>query len=226
MLVNYEEYVEKSLENFAKKDEASRYLLYNLVKDRKVERVLDLGCGVGQELLPFLEKSEAFCVGVDIAPELGRATKQVFKEEKRTAFVRSWGEKLPFADESFDVVLCRVSLPYMNNRDAIADVARILKPNGVFLLKTHAPKFYFDMIRKRLKTLNPKQLAFPLICLSGSMWHLLTGNQLHTGIFYGKEIFQTRGFLEKEFAKNGLKIESIPPDNNPLTPSYFIVKER
>lgn len=225
MLANYEEYAQKSLEKFAERDAAERFLLFDAVKDLKLEKVLDLGCGAGQELLPFLEKSSAFCVGVDIAPELGKVTAENFRAQKKVSFVRSQGEKLPFAAASFDVVLCRIALPYMNNRETITEVARVLKPNGVFLLKTHAPKFYLAMIRERLKTFSLKQIAYPLICLTGSLWHLLTGAQLQKGFWQGKEVFQTRAFLEKEFAKNNLKITDVLADDNPQTPSYFIVKQ-
>ena len=227
-LDSYSEYANAALENYERRDAASRYLLYEAVKDLNIERVLDVGCGAGQELFPFLEKSEAFCVGIDIAKEIGKITNEVFAQKDfsdRAKFVRSKGEFLPFADESFDVVLCRVALPYMNNRQTIAEVARILKPNGVFLLKTHAPPFYSAMLKKRLKTFNPKQIAYPLICVAGSIFHLFSGKQLEKGFWQGKEIFQTRRFLEKEFAKNGLEIKTELSDTNPLSPSFLIVKK-
>ncbi|MFM9903213.1 MAG: class I SAM-dependent methyltransferase [Pyrinomonadaceae bacterium] len=224
ILDNYTEYAQASLANYAKRDAASKHLLVDAVKGLRVERVLDVGCGAGQDLLPFLEKTAAFCVGIDTATELGAVTAQIFGSEKRVAFVRSEGERLPFGNESFDVVLCRVALPYMNNREAIEEVSRILKPNGVYLLKTHAPKFYFEMIRKRAKTLNPKQLVFPLVCLAGSFWHLLTGKRLKGGIWKGKEIFQTQGFLEKVFTNNGLEIKGFLPDNSSVAQSYMVVK--
>lgn len=224
MLANYEEYANESLKKFAARETAKRHLLVDAVKHLKIERVLDLGCGAGHELLPFLEKTEAVCVGVDVAPELGKITAEMFAAENRAVFIRSKGEKLPFADASFDVVLCRVALPYMNNREALAEIARILKPDGVFLLKTHAPLFYFGMIARRLKTFSPRQIAYPLICLAASFWHLLTGRQLQKGFWRGKEIFQTRTFLEKEFAKNNLKIEGALSDDNRQTPSMVVVK--
>ena len=224
-LENYREYAQAALANYAQRDAASRYLLFDSVKDLPIERVLDIGCGAGQELFPFLEKTAAVCVGIDNSPELGKVTKTNFANEKNAFFVRSEGEKLPFADASFDVVLCRVALPYMNNRETIAEVARILKSGGVFLLKTHAPSFYFGMLPERLKTLSVKQIAYPLICLAASLWHLLTGKQLQKGFWQGKEIFQTRAFLEKEFKRNGLEIKGFLADNNPQTPSYLVVKK-
>lgn len=223
---NYERNTAATLESYRKRDAATRNLLFDAVKDREIESVLDIGCGAGQELFPFLEQTKAVCFGVDVAEELGKVTGKVFagKFAGRIHFVRSKGEKLPFADASFDVVLCLIALPYMNNKSAIAEVSRVLKPNGIYLLKTHAPPFYFEMIRVRTKTLNPKQIAYPLICLAGSVWHSLTGKQPEKGFWRGKEVFQTRNFLEKEFEKNNLKIREILPDSNPQTPSFLVVK--
>lgn len=226
-LDSYRDYAKAALEQYAKRDAASRHLLFEAVKHLKIERVLDIGCGAGQELFPFLENTKAFCVGIDIAEETGKITNEVFTGKsfsERASFARSKGESLPFENESFDLVLCRVALPYMNNRQTIAEVARILKPKGVFLLKTHAPPFYFGMIWSRLKTLNPKQLAYPLICLTAGAYHSLTGKQLEKGFWAGKEVYQTRRFLEKEFAKNGLKITGELSDTNPQTPSFVVEK--
>lgn len=224
---NYQEYAQAALARYAQSDAASRYALISAIENIEIERVLDIGCGAGQELIPFLERTNAFCVGVDIADSLGEVTKTVFRlneNARKVAFSRTNGARLPFADASFDVVLCQVALPYMNNRQTIAEVARILRPGGVFLLKIHAPAFYFGMLPERLKTLNPKQIAYPLICLAGSIWHSLTGKQPEKGFWRGKEIFQTRRFLEKEFSKNNLRIECELADTNRQTPSFYIVK--
>ncbi|MBC7900705.1 MAG: class I SAM-dependent methyltransferase [Saprospiraceae bacterium] len=227
MLNDYEKHAEMALENFAKRDLESRYLLVNAAKNIKVTRVLDVGCGAGQDMVPFIEKTGAFCVGIDIAEELSNRALGFFRKiklENRSSFVRSRGEQLPFADESFEIVLCRVALPYMDNRAVIAEVARVLCPDGIFLLKTHAPAFYFGMIPQRLKKLSLKQIAYPLICLAGGTWHWLIGKQLQNGFWKGKEVFQTKGFLKHEFAKNNLKLESYLSDTNVQTPSLLIRK--
>jgi hypothetical protein len=72
--------------------------------------------------------------------------------------------------------------------------------------------------------LNPKQLAYPLICLANGIWHQLSGNQLNKGFWKGKEVFQTQGFLEKEFSKHNMKIEGTLPDNNIQSPSFLVRK--
>lgn len=227
-LSNYQEYTRQAIENFAReRTDESRYLLVDAVKDTPIETVLDVGCGAGQELIPFVEKTRAFCVGVDVAAELGWVTKNLFgnfAHQNRAVFARSLGEKLPFDDASFDVVLCRVALPYMNNRRTIAEVARILRPNGIFLLKTHAPAFYFGMLRERWRSFSLRQIAYPLICLVGGWWHSLTGRQPQNGFWAGKEVYQTAGFLRRELGRNDLRIERELSDTNRETPSYLIRK--
>lgn len=224
---SYRENARQAIENFTRRDAESRYLLVSAVEDRKIERVLEVGCGAGQELLPFVDKTSAFCVGIDAAEELGAVGRELFQKANcgnRVALARSLGENLPFADESFDLVLCRVALPYMDNRRTIAEIARVLRPEGIFLLKTHAPTFYFGMLRRRLPTFSLKQIAYPLICLAGGVWHLLTGKQLKNGFWKGKEVFQTRRFLDREFAGNGMKITGELADTNIQTPSFVVVK--
>lgn len=224
----YKEYAELAIDKFASKNEESRDILVNAVQDRDVDSVLDIGCGPGQEMLPFAKNRGAFCVGIDIGEELGEIGNEFVERESsgaRIVFSRSKGEELPFANESFDVVLCRVALPYMNNRKTIAEVGRVLRPNGVFLLKTHAPSFYFRMLRNRLRSFSFRRISYPLICLAGGSWHIFTGKQLQNGLWRGKEIFQTRRFLERELKKRKMTITGTLSNTNLEAPSFFIVKE-
>lgn len=223
----YSDYANAALENYEHRGSETKSLFFDAVKDSKIETVLDLGCGAGQELFPFLEKTNALCVGIDKGAELGKITNEIFSAKsfsERAKFVRSSGEKIPFADESFDVILCSVALPYMNNRETIAEVARVLKKEGSFILKIHSPVFYFSMIGRRLKTLSPKMVAYPLICLTAGIYHHLTSKQLEQGFWEGKEIYQTRGLLRRICAENGLQIIGEIEKNNLQTPTFLIKK--
>lgn len=224
MTSGYEQYAREAMRRFRGRPAAERGLLVDAVGGANVGRVLDLGCGAGHDLIPFLDRTGALCVGIDIGEELGILAAEAFGAEPRAAFVRGRGEELPFADATFDVVLCRVALPYMDNRRAIAEAARVLVPGGTLLLKTHAPAFYFKMLGERIGTLDPKMIAYPLICLAGGTWHWLTGRQPVGGFWRGKEVFQTRRFLERELALHGLSIKEGLGDDNRLTPSYLVRK--
>jgi len=50
------------------------------------------------------------------------------------AIVRDWGESLPFADKSFDIVHCRAVLHHAHDLEALcAEVARVLVPGGTMI---------------------------------------------------------------------------------------------
>lgn len=223
----YGDYAQAALEDYERRGSKTKSLFFDAVKNSKIETVLDVGCGAGQELFPFLENTNAFCVGIDKGAELGAITNEIFLTKsfsERAKFVRSDGEKIPFADESFDVILCSVALPYMNNRKTISEVTRVLKKEGLFILKIHSPYFYFSMIVRRLKTLSPKMLAYPLICLTAGVYHHLTKKQLEQGFWEGKEVYQTRGILRRVCAENGLRIIGEIEKNNLQTPTFLIKK--
>jgi hypothetical protein len=60
--------------------------------------------------------------------------------------------------------------------------------------------------------------------MAGGIFHHLTGKQPQNGFWKGKEVFQTQNFIEKECARNNLKIEGFLRDTNAETPSFVIVK--
>jgi SAM-dependent methyltransferase len=48
--------------------------------------------------------------------------------------VEQWGEELPFADDSFDLVHCRQVLHHARNLDLLCrEIGRVLKPGGIFI---------------------------------------------------------------------------------------------
>lgn len=215
-----------SMEEFLSYSEERKNLLAEAIGDVKIERVLDVGCGAGQQLLPFAKKG-ALCFGLDIAKEVVSVGSLTFQKENlanKAIFVPAEGEYIPFADNSFDVVLCRLSLPYMDNRAALAEISRVLRPGGSFFLKTHHPMFYWKMIKERFPTLNPKMLAYPIICIVGGVLNLTTGKHPRGRLWRDKEVFQTDMFLEREFKKNGFKLIKMMPDSCRETKSYLLEK--
>ncbi len=105
--------------------------------------VLDIGCGNGA-LLNALSDRIAFGVGVDESePILERARKRN-SEISSLKFEKIDGPQLPFADDSFDVVISLMSFRYLDWDPLLAEIKRVTKPGGKFLV--------VDMVTVPVKT--------------------------------------------------------------------------
>jgi ubiquinone/menaquinone biosynthesis C-methylase UbiE len=189
-----------------------------------IRRVLDIGCGAGQELRPFLDAAGAFGVGIDVAPSAGRAARALFAAEdpaRRVAFARAGAEHLPFADASFDVVICRLALPYTDNARALREMARVLRPGGALFLKFQHARYYFAKFREGLTSGDVKSAVHACrVLVAGALYHV-TGTQPR-GNLTGGETFQTMWLLGRELRRSGLNVRRVLADTVPAAPSLLI----
>ena len=196
------------------------------VADRKVERVLDLGCGMGQMLYPFIALKGAFGVGIDPTREACRIGQEFYAERAlsdRVTFISGKGEDLPFASSSFDVVNCGLALPYMNNARALDEIARVLRPGGILLLRIHHARYYLgDLWQGLLSRRLLDMVHSGRVLAVGTIYHL-TNRQPSTRIL-GNETFQTRRLLRRELKRRGLTIEGERHDTTPRAPAFVISK--
>lgn len=222
---DYDSYLRAEWHNFLNDGARARASL-EAVSDLEVKRVLDIGCGAGQELLPFLTERGAFGVGVDSAPEVGRVGREMYAShapQARINFLRGAAEDLPFPSGSFDVVICRLALPYTHNARAFAEASRVLRPGGKYFLKIHGVRWYLLESKQALKAGNLKSIVHASrVLISGSIYHL-TQRQPRSRI-PGPETFQSTWLLRRELRRHGLSIQRETPDSNPITPSFVIEK--
>lgn len=99
--------------------------------------VLDVGCGAGHTALAFAPHAQRV-VAVDLTEPMLAQVQRLAAERCTCANVetrRADVEQLPFADGSFAVATSRYSAHhYPDPRRAVAEIARVLEPNGTFLL--------------------------------------------------------------------------------------------
>ncbi|MDZ7269358.1 MAG: class I SAM-dependent methyltransferase [candidate division KSB1 bacterium] len=112
-------------------------------------RVLEAGCGTGAMLAEIALAPHQTCVGVDQSrPMLDICAKKCFVNA-RPALVQGNLLGLGFRDESFDAVLGVFSLLNLygaaGRRALLAEVRRVLRPNGIFLTDFATIGRYFQL---------------------------------------------------------------------------------
>lgn len=95
------------------------------------ERILDLGCGTGAGTL-FLAREfpHASVRGLDLSPKMVVAAQSRIglDPEGRVAFRQGDARRLPYGDESFDLVT-QVNMPVF-----FREIARVMRPGGVAII--------------------------------------------------------------------------------------------
>lgn len=114
---------------------AQRELVLGMLPAR-LERVLDVGCGPALMADPLLRRGAQVC-GIDAADEmirLGRARMRHHPLAARLLLRVGSADRLPFGDASFDAAVAMGVLEYLDDRAAgLAEIARVLRPNGVLV---------------------------------------------------------------------------------------------
>ncbi len=119
----------------------AREIALEAVAERKPKTVLEVGCGEGEMAEQIASRLGVELVAIDLSPrmvELARARGL----DARVADIQS----LPFADDTFDVVLAAWMLYHVLDLDldldldrGLAEVARVLRPGGALIAVTNAP---------------------------------------------------------------------------------------
>lgn len=101
--------------------------------------LLDVGCASGYYSVPFAQ-SGGTAVGLDIAPtSVALATRRAERQGvgARCAFSTGDVRDLPFPAAQFDVVLATEVLEHIREqRQALAEISRVLKPGGIAMITT------------------------------------------------------------------------------------------
>jgi ubiquinone/menaquinone biosynthesis C-methylase UbiE len=104
-------------------------------------RALDLGCG-----------KHSIFADVDIADV--KVCADPFPADG--SVVACKGERLPFANSSFDLVVSRVAIPYMHIPRALREIRRVLSPGGCLWATLHHRAMAIERIAKG----NPRDAIY------------------------------------------------------------------
>ena len=144
------------------------YLRENLPPLPTGARILDAGCGTGLLTLALLRvlRRPASITAVDLsARSLQTARRAVRKLEQAArhtvAFVQADALALPFAGESFDLVVTSGVLEYLPLREGLGEIARVVAPGGhlVFLPVRPSPATLLLEVMFRFKAHPPRAVV-------------------------------------------------------------------
>jgi ubiquinone/menaquinone biosynthesis C-methylase UbiE len=102
---------------------------FDAVAEQKPQRVLDVGCGLGELGERFQQELGAYVCAIDISPRMVELAKARGLDAQLADV-----ERLPFNDDSFDCVFAGWVLYHVPDLDrAVAECARVLTREGVLV---------------------------------------------------------------------------------------------
>lgn len=120
------------------------YLFDQLLKGRydDCRDIIDVGCGKGRNMVYFL-KNRFNVYGIDPDPDNVTAVRQLSAELAPHNVLNNFkvgvAEHIPFADGSFDLVICSAVLHFAKNKEhfdeMLCDMWRVLRPGGFFFAR-------------------------------------------------------------------------------------------
>lgn len=121
------------IDHLSDTDHPERRVIRKMVKERQAKSVLDAACGPAVELDGYRRYGlDVSYVGMDVSRHMMDAAKQKYGQ---VSLVRGKVEQLPFADESFDVVLLKHILEHLSHYEpAIREAVRVARDSVIINL--------------------------------------------------------------------------------------------
>jgi len=100
-----------------------------------IQRVLEVGCGIGMVSAYLAEKYGMTVTGTDYDPQQIALAKQKFPENENLQFRAADATNLPFGDGEFDLALSFKVLHHIGNwEQALREISRVLRLGRYYLL--------------------------------------------------------------------------------------------
>ncbi len=173
--------------------------------------ILDIGCGEGLQMREAASNGSRV-IGVDVDD-----TSLALCRDDDLEVMNAAAEFLPFADEIFEGIICKVVLPYTAEEKVISEIGRLLKPHGKCYLISHGAGYY---LRYVLRGESFKIRIYGLRSLANTWFRSITGGCLPG--FLGDTIYQSRRRLSSYFVLSALSVERAYPAKSFLGFPVFI----
>jgi len=120
-------------------------------------KVLDVGCGTGALAHVANEKGAKSVVCGDISSFMLKEAKKKKEEGLDFRFCQLDAEHLPYRDGSFDAVISGMTFGTLpKQKEAIAEMVRVVKTGGLVCIGAHGPEHYWEAIDATLRCINKR----------------------------------------------------------------------
>ena len=124
----------KKLELQALETAEERIPLYLKVGLKDAELILDVGCGPGMVTRDIAHLTKGKVIAIDDSEDMIKVARDILKIHKNVELKVGNAEKLPFADNTFDIVTCNLLLMWAEDpQKVVKEMARVTKPGGTVL---------------------------------------------------------------------------------------------
>jgi len=122
------------------------HLMMDMLQPMRGNHVLEIGCGTGLDLIPFLERG-LIVTGIDPSPYMLDIAR--LQLGQRVDLHRESGENLPFEDNSFHYVVINHTLEFADNYQAVIEEACRVAKNRIYIgfVSRYATKEYRQTIQ-------------------------------------------------------------------------------
>jgi len=109
-------------------------IMQRMLAGESVGTVLDLGCAAGSEAAALRAMGHRV-IAADLSERMACACKQRFDADRAVEVLCAEADRIPLATDSVDHVVCLGVFEYLPDYSpALAEIARVLRPNGLMVL--------------------------------------------------------------------------------------------
>ena len=165
--------------------------------------VLDVGCGEGRHIIHACLEHNVLGIGVDISRhDLNIANKRflpfaAYNPSSQFFLQQTDATRLPFADSSFDKIICSEVLEHIENYSGVLlEIKRVLKPKGVLAISVprawpekicwQLSKAYHQVEGGHIRIFNASKLRAEIENMDFRFTHRYWAHALHSPFWWLK----------------------------------------
>ncbi len=195
--------------------------------------VLEVGSGNGQWLIACDELGADKVVGVepnDAVREYSLDRLKEYGKADRIAVHNASAELLPFEDESFDCLLCMGVFMFTQQKKALQEFSRVLRPGGQLLFTVNGLGYFLMNIKRGVLFSQFNEVRYGLVGFFYTLLKWIFGFQYSTtavNVAEMKKMLETYGFnLERVWLHLNLEFYPMEHFGFPTNYAFRAVKNK